>query len=690
MAPEAQPAASSPLGGPATEPPNPRKRGRTACTRCKSRKQKCDDHYPVCSNCRKAGVQCDKVDVTDEVSSTAYTRALEERVAFLENKLAQGHASTPEAASSSTPKDHASILSSHSGREKNALSDVVAQVSLGNLEAPAYVGPSPGLSLALDLGEMVQATVWNKILPDINKRTAAGCINPSQRDLAVEGLLAHGVKEPPGDEQGSKMLRAYLSQIHSKYPFLDPEELWKLHGQRLTLAASAPAALTKEERYDVFKLYLVYAMGATLIQPTQRVPGFSPESLYVTALQHMSTVEVSRSVQNIEAMTLLVMFHVRSTSSYGLWYMIGLAMRTSIDLGLHRAAHEQNLSESVVQKRRRLFWSVYSLERTIAVSLGRPLSIADNQIDVELPNTTISSSPTAAGTAENDIALAVALFKLRKIESKIHHSIYRTDRTLDSLRPKLDRLYERLQSWRHSLSEWMPPTHPELNYALLLYNRTLRLLIQPFLPILPPSDPFYALCMRAAGDICQSRKILHQTLDYGHSFISVQTVFVAGVTLLYGLWTQGNALWSVALANDIRACSLVLFVMGERALWVRRYRDAFEVIVNAAMEKLQDGESRLAEMASAKVRAGRQRDQGSAQGQVPEATGDGGTGQAPGFDDVDQLLGVAGSNDFSAGEFEGAWPMVAELANWIDQDEGSPVWMPNFEHLQSLSDTWYD
>lgn len=407
------------------------------------------------------------------------------------------------------------------------------------------------------------------------------------------------------------------------------------------------------------------------------------KALYITALQHISAARESRTVQNIEAMTLLVMFHLRSTSSHGLWYMIGLAMRTSIDLGLHRAAHENNLSESVVQRRRRLFWSVYLLERTIAISLGRPLSIADNQIDVEFPDTCINSSSSASGTVGNDITLAVVLFKLRRIESKIHHSIYRTDKALDTLRPKLDRLYQRLQTWRVSLNEWMAPNHPELNYALLLYNRALRLLIQPFLPLLPPSDQFYGLCMRAAGDICQAHKRLHQTLDYGHSFIAVQTVFVAGVTLLYGLWTQGNELWSVALANDIRACSLVLFVMGERAPWVRKYRDAFEVLVNAAMEKLQDGESGLAEMASAQMRAGRQQDT-TLDGQSEEAAGESEVGQMT-DDGLDQFLGSVGDSGIAGGGFEGAWPMVAELANWIDQDSGSPVWMPNFELLQSLS-----
>jgi hypothetical protein len=70
---------------------NPRKRARTACTRCKTRKQKvslhilsevsiivvdttnqlltaiqCDNEYPVCSNCQKAGTACDKASVRQE------------------------------------------------------------------------------------------------------------------------------------------------------------------------------------------------------------------------------------------------------------------------------------------------------------------------------------------------------------------------------------------------------------------------------------------------------------------------------------------------------------------------------------------------------------------------------------------------------------------------------------------------
>lgn len=93
----------------------------------------------------------------------------------------------------------------------------------------------------------------------------------------------------------------------------------------------------------------------------------------------------TRSVENIEAMTLLVIYHLRSASSQGIWYMIGLAMRIAIDLGLHRKANEASLDPFTAQIRRRLFWTVYYLERVISMSLGRPFSIADRHIDLPLP-----------------------------------------------------------------------------------------------------------------------------------------------------------------------------------------------------------------------------------------------------------------------------------------------------------------
>ncbi|TGJ76423.1 hypothetical protein E0Z10_g10883 [Xylaria hypoxylon] len=620
---------------------NPRKRGRTACTRCKHRKQKCDDQWPTCSNCSKAGTECDKSAVSEDEPPAAYTRALEERVALLEARLSE----QVRQEESGVPQPPTGGIRTQS--RNNVLAEAVELLALGNIEAPAYVGASSGLNLALTLGEMVQATVWHKALPLDADGSRLGTtdgtgISRGARAINRQEMVARSA-EPPSDDQGTALLNAYLNQPQTRYPFLDEREIWDLHAKRMTLNSTPVQQLTKPERFE-------------------RNAPTPPENYYMTALQHLFTARESKTTQNVEAMLLLVLYHIRS-SSYGIWYMIGLAMRTCIDLGLHTKRHEGNIDRYTVQMRRRLFWSVYSLERTIAICLGRPLSIPDRQIDVELPLdpedeawSEIEPTQTANPTRKRSLSMALWLFKMRRIESRIQFSIYRADKPLSALTSKMNQLYQDLESWKTSLVERFGDI--DLNYPMLHYHRAVRLLIQPFLPLLPPSDPYYLICIRAAGGVCQAHKKLHQSLEYGHSFIAVQHVFVAGITLLYGLWTQQHTIWSYSLSNDIRACSLVLFVMGERAPWVKKYRDAFEVLVNATMEKLENGVNNLAETAAVQMR------------NVTNSNTDFTTEQ---FDNL------------ADGEDGDAWKVVAELANWIDQPEGSLVWMPDFELLQNLS-----
>ncbi|KAL4789943.1 fungal-specific transcription factor domain-containing protein [Aspergillus venezuelensis] len=763
---------------------NPRKRGRTACTRCKTRKQKCDNEYPVCSNCARAGAECDKASVRQESGfQNEYTRVLEERIAFLESQLESGTNSSRATSHTQNHASHpvASFLSPHSqeignghadptgghgngnGIDHNAVGELVGFLAINNSEAPAYIGSSSGLSLAANLGEMVQATVWNQVLsssrnqpsavrgdgpPSADTTTSGLPPQPTPSDktpgldrprtLRMEEILAKST-EPPNDEMGGRILHAYLTRLHVRYPFLDRKELWRLHEDRWRLAKTKREELTKSERFGIFKLYLTYAIGATTMQLSEKYDYVPPERFYITALQQVPAMCETRSVENVEAMTLLVVYHLRSASSQGVWYMVGLAMRTAIDLGLHRKANEINLDPIMAQMRRRLFWTVYYLERVVSVSLGRPFSIADRHIDLPLPvdvdddvrdpallppampsTTSLVNSPNGTSTPNHRITsltFSIYLITLRRIDSRIQHKIYRADRPLHLLRSKMDRLFLELEEWKVSALQRF--TGSDLDYPMLHYNRALRLLIQPFLPSLPLTDPYYHICLRAAGDICQTHKRLHQTLEYGHSFLAVQTVFMAGVTLLYALWTHSDQVWSVRISNDIRACSSVLFVMGERATWVKKYRDAFELLVNAAMEKLQGNEAArtagMAELMTAQTahNAGLNMNNepsagagyGVAVGVNPGPTTGTPTSYVPGPgpalatpeyptahtqtagvtpDFNPQGLGNGPSLD-PASQDHGV-RMALQLAPWIDLEDGhAPFWVPDFETLENFS-----
>ncbi|KAI9374014.1 fungal-specific transcription factor domain-containing protein [Aspergillus egyptiacus] len=748
---------------------NPRKRGRTACTRCKTRKQKCDNEYPVCSNCLRAGTECDKASVRQESGSqNDYTRALEERIAYLESQLesrrtTSGRASVAHPVSALLSPQHETGPAGPAGRngnsngngngiDHNAVGELVGFLAINSSEAPAYIGSSSGLSLAANLGEMVQATVWNQVLspsrnqsslssgqrecgPASSGREPSGLPpQPSQADnagldrprtLRMEELLAKST-EPPNDEMGRRILQAYLTRLHIRYPFMDRNELWRLHEDRWRLAKAKREGLTKAERFGIFKLYLTYAIGATTMQLSEKYDYVPPERFYITALQQVPAMCETRSVENVEAMTLLVVYHLRSASSQGVWYMVGLAMRTAIDLGLHRKANEINLDPITAQMRRRLFWTVYYLERVVSVSLGRPFSIADRHIDLPLPDDvdddirdpallppSTSSSETNGKNNLNPrittLTFSIYLIKLRRIDSRIQYKIYRADRPLRSLRSKMDRLFLELEDWKSSAVQRFSGS--DLDYPMLHYNRALRLLIQPFLPSLPLTDPYYHICLRAAGDICQTHKRLHQTIEYGHSFLAVQTVFMAGITLLYALWTHSDQVWSVRMSNDIRACSTVLFVMGERAAWVKKYRDAFELLVNAAMEKLQGSEAAktagMAELMTAQQHAAglglglgsttpaghSTTAYGPSPMTMPTTTmypGEHAPGVPAGLNQAQSQDGSqsagAGGTGFDAGCQDHGVRMAMQLAPWIDLEDGhAPFWVPDFETLENFS-----
>jgi hypothetical protein len=58
-------------------------------------------------------------------------------------------------------------------------------------------------------------------------------------------------------------------------------------------------------------------------------------------------------------------------------------MKMCVELGLHRRRRSGAISlKSELHKR--LFWSCYWHEREIAVAMGRPPSISDHDIDVEV------------------------------------------------------------------------------------------------------------------------------------------------------------------------------------------------------------------------------------------------------------------------------------------------------------------
>jgi hypothetical protein len=189
----------------------------------------------------------------------------------------------------------------------------------------------------------------------------------------------------PADDLGNAFLKAYLSKVHAFYPFLDQHRLQSQHTLRHQLNSEP---VTREDRSALAKLHLVYGIGSRHLQLAGKGVPFErslPEAHFIAASQHLSAIFELRTTENIEIMLLLAFYSLHSPSGPGVWHLTGMAVRTSVELGLHR--NVRDLAETqphVDQVRKRLFWSALILERKVAITLGRPFSLSDDDIDAQV------------------------------------------------------------------------------------------------------------------------------------------------------------------------------------------------------------------------------------------------------------------------------------------------------------------
>lgn len=127
--------------------------------------------------------------------------------------------------------------------------------------------------------------------------------------------------------------------------------------------------------------------------------------------------------------------------------------------------------------RKRVFWSCYCLDRQVSIILGRPFSISDRDVDVELPldveeacedigilelaREAALQSPDTPTTSSTSMTGFLYILRLRRIESQIQQSIYRVDQSAPATAAKAEKLIEQLELWRKSMPADACSTDPE-------------------------------------------------------------------------------------------------------------------------------------------------------------------------------------------------------------------------------------
>ncbi|KAF9556323.1 hypothetical protein CPC08DRAFT_765310 [Agrocybe pediades] len=624
------------------------RRTANACVRCKARKQRCDlqefDHGP-CRSCQKGNVPCI---LAEKIKKSAYpddyVRSLETRVADLESHLRMLEPSggfgndhwdqTSSVISKGTPASLNSFCSSpgpvtkgwesttdDGTEEEGQVARGIALLSLNSAAEPHYIGASSGWSWA----KTVLGTLGPSRSPSSKYYSHRFRNLPDDFKHKQKPSPASDLPRIPSTAVADVLIRAVYEHIQARYPFQCWRTFNEWHAQRDKYIVDEP--MGRDEQTAAFFIWLMYATGARLLETTH-LPGLHPpEIYYAKAMEYLDTIVTLHNLANIQAFLLLAVYSLRCTEGPSVWHLVGLAMRLSVELGLHRKASRQARLRDpyTVELRRRIFWSVYGLDRFLALTMGRPLGIQDTDIDVELPldvdfsesddsalrslsekEPATPSSPAAASEASastvsqkpiTSMTSALHVIKCRQIESEIQRLMYRVDHVGNNaeISPEVTRLLARLDRWKANIPQrpagpHSPPCCSPEWFSWRYFEATL-FLLRPLTVKAQPSDPLLLRCAHAAAGAVEAQRRLHQLPPVSLSLSALHSVFLSGLTLLHCMHLNPRIV-SPALANRaIRACSNTLFLYAQHFVAAEPFRDAFEDLANACLDdsEMDDG-----------------------------------------------------------------------------------------------------
>lgn len=442
----------------------------------------------------------------------------------------------------------------------------IGMVSVQGTSDPRYLGSTSGISFARVVFAAVRSSLPGN-MPErgpirtgdrLPQTAAAGPGGGTMRD-SFFGLQTRPMMKRaafPDRELAERLVDLYFEHANPQMPILHRGDFMELLDRTYQLEEKnrSPRAL--------YVLNIVFAIGAGIIfddkpqsseeenragrdrassttkRPRLSSHQYQPEEYHASAILHLESFLGSSSsegfggLEELQAVLLLASFALLRPVAPGLWYIVGVAMRLAVDLGLHYEdgvglestkdgnqvqpridARERGRREWVRDLRRRLWWCVYSFDRLVATCVGRPFGISDQAISTELPSMMDDKYITKSGLLTPPDGtptykhVAFHYFKLRLLQSEIHDVLqYQQARAVrkrasDSaiilphaeLTSPFLQGFDSFRSWRHDvhrrLVEWheSAPTRAdtgvrfsiellELNYwqaIILLYQQSL-------------------------------------------------------------------------------------------------------------------------------------------------------------------------------------------------------------------------
>ncbi|KAJ5731592.1 uncharacterized protein N7483_006100 [Penicillium malachiteum] len=544
------------------------KRALNACTRCRRQKIKCSGSQP-CDSCNKRKLTCIFDDRDQKILVTrGYLEELEQKIALLQKNDREPIPLSPEYQEDRSPHSNghndASELSQPSPLDEKDDSHIQQELedpasSLTNplsTGPPAfmsaengrtfYLGTSSNWSFTRRVLSLTHEHIYQESLP-----TGALAFDGAIYDLGWGGLRTpHRTDIPtvPSFDHAMYLINTVKFRCGQLYHLFDETEFMAgLHDFYSRPRSTSPGGLW----YVHFLLMLAFGKG--FVQ--HKMQGNKPPGgeFFVRALQLLPDISVlhQEPIESAEILCCIALFLQALDYRSSAHNYIGSAMRMAMAEGMHTQMPIEYLGEHTVQRCRKIWWTVYILDREMTSLMGLPQSLSDSHVDALLPEFPGSMQRTAGINMHIKLSRIIAEISgtVYAIDGRLNRNfLLRTKSALASIARLADELHNTFPLHLDRTSSGVSRTSA---YLHLLYHQCIVVATRPllfcFLKIRfeSPENCLDALStsrnVRNLIQMClessqQMINILHclQSEDLLETFLSfdLESIFVSTVALL--------------------------------------------------------------------------------------------------------------------------------------------------------------
>lgn len=341
-------------------------------------------------------------------------------------------------------------ISSNRRKEASSVDELVSD--FGFLTVNATSRDFRGFSSTMSFAKLLKAMAVKQPLPDVQDDSL-----PSRQSI-------------------SHLINHYFAKIYVMLPFFSETDFMS----SLSKVYATASAQSIVSAYDLWSVRMVLAISSASLCQMRGDRDYKASIEHISAaMKLVEHVIYPGSIVGVQALLLLVEYALVDPEHFDSWYLIGMAARLVVDLGLHcEPTPETKMSKHALDLRRRIFYCTFALDRVVSMSLGLAFSFTDDSApNVLLPTlATDQESKSPSQLFLRSIRPSLFLFDIRRVQSAFYQKTRWSARqpwTQAVACEYVSSTLDDIQAWQGTLPASFSDNHLQAFYLESLYSQAL-------------------------------------------------------------------------------------------------------------------------------------------------------------------------------------------------------------------------